>query len=413
MCGLAASTLASSPSLAVISQQFFVSDNNKLYYVVVSVPSAGAIGSQVTSLMMTSGTALRINETANNPPDPVVTSFGTAVMGAILRFPPLSNIRRTQLLTGFPSNHIENADPCNPNNGCFDPHAHGGDGLLRLPGVSGQTVTFDGSGTETVGPITTATGAGSTLVPAATNVDVTRVIGIVHFIDVPTIVFPNPAGPVVTSSGGSCVGGTNAGAPCDPRDALAPNPDCPGGSCTNFGGETAGQNVTLDDTLSSRIGNPVSQGATVDGFFLPDTKAIIVFMVDDGATAFGLTATGFAVTGTCSNASTSCVLDSDCPGGSCGTDLAARDVIDTTGDISNAPPLPPPTDSRTATGTNTPTETPTQTSTTTPSSTTTATFTAAGTRPPIPVIPSPASPAGLMMVGGLAVVLLWALRARH
>jgi hypothetical protein len=32
------------------------------------------------------------------------------------------------------------------------------------------------------------------------------------------------------------------------------------------------------------------------------------------------------------------------------------------------------------------------------------------TRPPIPVVPSPTSPAGLVMIGGLGIGLLWALR---
>ena len=57
LLGLAAIALLSSPSLAVVSQQFFISDNNKLYYVIASNPSTGEIGTQVTSLVMTSGTA--------------------------------------------------------------------------------------------------------------------------------------------------------------------------------------------------------------------------------------------------------------------------------------------------------------------------------------------------------------------
>src|SRR6185295_16617377 len=160
--------LGASPSLALISQQFFLSDTNKLYYVVTSVSTTGAVGAQVTSLMMTSGTAVPVNETPNNPPDPVVTSFGTFLTGGILRFPPLSNLKRTQLLTGFTSNNIENANPCVPANGCFDPHANNGNGLLILPGGA-RTVAFDNTGTELIQDITTSSGAGNTLVPAATS----------------------------------------------------------------------------------------------------------------------------------------------------------------------------------------------------------------------------------------------------
>lgn len=54
--------------------------------------------------------------------------------------------------------------------------------------------------------------------------------------------------------------------------------------------------------------------------------------------------------------------------------------------------------------------TPTNTPTTTPSNTATSTFTVTRTRPPIPVVSSPASPAGLLLIGGLSIGLLWALR---
>src|SRR5262249_46846174 len=145
------------------------------YYVVTSDPSAGSVGAQVTTLMMTNGTALPVNETANNPPDPVVTSFGMFLTNGILH-PPLGSILRTELLTGFTSNDIQNANPCNPVNGCFDPHANGGDGLLTLPGGT-KTVAFDNSGTEPVGSITTATGAGLTLVPIADTTSFVRRIG--------------------------------------------------------------------------------------------------------------------------------------------------------------------------------------------------------------------------------------------
>jgi len=434
--------LGASPSLALVSQQFFVSDTNKLYYIVVSSPGSGAIGTQITSMMISSGTALPVNETLHNPPDPVLTSFGTSLTGSLLD-PPLSNIKRTEILTGFTSNTIENANPCNPINGCFFPHDNNGNGSLRLPGVTVRTVNFDNNGTEPIFPVTMATGSGVTLVPAATMINITRVVGVGNFTNVPTIVFPNPPGAPVTSNGATCVGGSNAGTACDPfndTDMAGHNPAClGGGTCTNFGGEAPGQNVTLDDTVTTRIGNPASQGANVDGYFLPDTTTIIVFLVDDGAPAFGLTADGYAVTGTCSNSDTPCVLDMDCPGGTCTDGLSQRNNVNTSGDLDNQnfntptiTPSPSPsntptvtatatqtntaTTTNTATATNTATNTATLTSTFTPSPTftitptQTSTATQTPTRPPIPVVPSPLSPAGLVMVGGLALGMIWALR---
>src|SRR5690606_38082042 len=93
--------------------------------------------------------------------------------GGILRFPPLSNIKRTEIITGLPDNFIANMG--NPLNGIFDPMANDGDGVLTLPGGT-RTVSFSG-GTEPLVDITESTGAGNTFVPAATNIQVTRRIG--------------------------------------------------------------------------------------------------------------------------------------------------------------------------------------------------------------------------------------------
>lgn len=426
-----ATLVSSSPASALITQQFFVSANNKLYYVVGAVPSSNNVGVQMTSMVISSGTAVPVTETANNPPDPVVTSFATFLTGGLLNVPPLSNIKRTALITGLPNNFIE--DMGNPVNGDFDPNAVGGNGLLILPGGA-VSITFDGSATPVV-DITTSTGSGNELVPAATSINITRRIGMTTFENVTTVVFPNPPGPAVTSTGSTCAGGSNPGTPCSPA---APPPDTcmGGGSCTNFGGETPGQNVTLDDTLGSRVGNPASQGDSIDGIFIPNTTALIVFMVDDGAAAFGISATGFDVTGTCSNSNTACDLDEDCPDGTCTFGLAQRNVLNTTGDVDNSDFNPTPTftpsNTPTVTPTNTPTNTATETSTPTatltpsntptqtatntetptftPSPTRTNTATQTPTRPPIPVVPSPLSPSGMIMIGSLAAGLLWALR---
>ncbi|HVO24963.1 MAG TPA: hypothetical protein VMW56_15180 [Candidatus Margulisiibacteriota bacterium] len=81
-------------------------------------------------------------------------------------------------------------------------------------------------------------------------------------------------------------------------------------------------------------------------------------------------------------------------------------------------PTPTPTRTSTPTPTNTPTPTPTPTNTPTPTPTNTPTQTPTltptptptRTPPPIPVIPSPTSPAGLLLVGGLGLSIAWMLR---
>lgn len=73
---------------------------------------------------------------------------------------------------------------------------------------------------------------------------------------------------------------------------------------------------------------------------------------------------------------------------------------------------PTPTPTNTPTPTPTPTNTPTPTPTNTPTRTPTVTPTASPTRtpPPIPVVPSPTSPAGLLLIGGLGLSIAWMLR---
>ncbi len=68
------------------------------------------------------------------------------------------------------------------------------------------------------------------------------------------------------------------------------------------------------------------------------------------------------------------------------------------------------TNTPTASPTFTSTFTPTTTPTTTPTNTPTRTPTVTRTRPPIPAVPSPTSPSGLVLIGSLGIGLLWALR---
>ena len=373
---LVATCLASSQAHAGVSQQAFISKNNKLYFIISSNATAGSKGSQVTSVIMTSGTAIPVAETSNNPPDPSVTALATFLTGGLLNVPPLSNIKRTALITGLAQNRIDNAG--NPLNGVFDPNANGGDGLLTLPGGA-RTVSYNGGGTEPVVPITDASGGGISAVPAGNTVTLTRRIGTTTFTNVPTIVFPYPSGAVTLSSGATCAGGTNPGTFCDRANGLA-DVCTGGGTCTNYGGGVPGQNATLDDELGQRVGNPASQVDGTDGFFLHNGTDIIVFMVADGAPAYGVAACGFAVTGTCSNMNVPCSSNADCGGGTCTDGLAARIVLNTTGAVSNNQFNPTPT--RTATATRTPTATPTITNTSTATFTATPTFTPTSTATP-------------------------------
>jgi hypothetical protein len=73
-------------------------------------------------------------------------------------------------------------------------------------------------------------------------------------------------------------------------------------------------------------------------------------------------------------------------------------------------PTNTPTNTPTPTPTDTPTDTPTPTPTNTTTPTNTPTFTATRTRPPIPVVASPMSASGILMISGLGLALLWALR---
>ncbi len=64
----------------------------------------------------------------------------------------------------------------------------------------------------------------------------------------------------------------------------------------------------------------------------------------------------------------------------------------------------------TSSATDTPTLTPTQTPTDTPTPTQSMTATATRTRPPIPVISTPSSGAGLLLIGGLILSIMWMFR---
>ena len=102
-----------------------------------------------------------------------------------------------------------------------------------------------------------------------------------------------------------------------------------------------------------------------------------------------------------------------------GTGSGVTTVLQPTPTPTNTPTLTPtPTPTTTPTATNTPTNTPTPTPTNTPTPTPTRTSTPTPTPtqpptptpPPIPVVPSPTSPAGIVLILGLSVSIGWMLR---
>ena len=182
-------------------------------------------------------------------------------------------------------------------------------------------------------------------------------------------------------------------------------------------------------TSSPTVNTTVCAARPTDGFVLAMGQAIL--FVYDGS----LQASGFAVATGGFGITTDPAQNLTCP---------ANSVVSATGDNDSQPAPPAPTNTPTLTPTLTPTNTPTNTATNTATNTRTqtntatatftpsftltptntatvtatrtntptATFTAppTATRPPIPVVPSPTSPAGIVMVIGLGGGLLWALR---
>jgi hypothetical protein len=94
----------------------------------------------------------------------------------------------------------------------------------------------------------------------------------------------------------------------------------------------------------------------------------------------------------------------------CNTPTPTVTPTSTPTDTPTDTPTPTPTNTPTNTPTDTPTNTPTETPTPTPTDTPTNTPPPTNTRPPIPVVPSPMSPSGMLMIGALGIGLLWALR---
>jgi hypothetical protein len=197
-----------------------------------------------------------------------------------------------------------------------------------------------------------------------------------------------------------------------------------------FGVAASGDPPVCTDPTQVTVNSTVCGAQPADGFTVGSGQAIVFVynstLQQDG---FAVATGGFGI-------STDLVNNPNCPN--------PNSIVSATGDNDSQPAPPPPTNTPTNTATNTatftltPTNTPTQTNTATPTFTNTATFTATNTltptntptntptrtntptltptapptntRPPIPVVPSPTSPAGLVMIIGLGGGLLWALR---
>lgn len=184
----------------------------------------------------------------------------------------------------------------------------------------------------------------------------------------------------------------------------------------------SGSPPTCDTPANVTVNTTVCAAEPTNGFQLDEGEAI-VFIYDTSLAGqgFSVGSAGFGITG-----------------GAMAPCAAAGLVFNAQAALITAPAQQGPTETptntpsntatNTATLTPTPTETATATNTLTATSTFTPSFTATATvtftatptqtetppptptRPPIPVVPSPTSPAGLVMITGLGVGLLWALR---
>ena len=157
------------------------------------------------------------------------------------------------------------------------------------------------------------------------------------------------------------------------------------------------------------IGAQDSLGLAINGFGVGENQAICGLSGVRVLNASGVELTVPAPIPTATPTNTPTNTPTETP-----TETPTQTPTNTPTETPTETPTPTPTQTPTNTPTQTPTNTPTNTptATPTPTDTPTRTFTATvtPTRPPIPVVSSPFSPSGLMMIGGLAIGLLWALR---
>jgi len=340
-----------------------VSSNNTLYFLLSADRTTP--GFQLTSVTMTTGTASACPEISS---DKVLT----AVSGGGPDFLP--NQMRTTVISGLQSNNVA----CNNADGfAFDPAAAGGSGILTLPLPGGGFKRVSANYThadcltapvcEPMAPVTTGDGAvPAYMVPAgAFKTDVVRfgnglggcAIGFMN--PAKTLVFPIPGPSLVESS---------------PVEMVA---------------ETAGQSVTFDETVDTRIGNPASQPTVPDGIRLQSTCGgsgnastcqLIVFSANqNGGLHAGVAAAGF------NSGNTFDFMDTTDGFGTnvnFNTPTRTASLTQTPSATMTSTPSPASTSTPTNTPTLTPTGTPTSTPTNTPTATNTSTVTVTPTVTP-------------------------------
>ena len=385
---------------ALTTQQCVSADNH--VYLIITTQSSN-IGTQVTSVGVNEFSPCSVSEIG--AVGTVLSSYSAGVG------PLLADRARTGVLSGLDTNSLS----CVSN---FDANAAGGQGVLNLP-VMGipRTVSVDSmSSTETLFPVAMAGGG----IPGAADINASRSI-----------------------TGITCSGNTMA-FPAGNAGNVISDPTT---------GEVSGQSITFDDTSGTRVGDlpapPMGANAVApfqsvpDGFLLQGncsalaTCQVVVFVAKATPPAimfgFGVAAAGFTVDGSLVQVQTegaqqNGVFNTLTPTTTPTPTPTATNTNTPTNTPTPTPTFTPtstPTNTNTPTPTNTPTATFTRTNTATPTQTATPTNTATptatrtptptptNTRPPIPVIPTPGSPSGMLLIGGLALAMLWALsRAR-
>lgn len=262
-----------------LETQVYVSETNKVYIALWPRIEAGnGEAIQVTSVAISRGEVRSVNEHLTGA-DAVLTSVSGTTEGLI----PPREIKRTVIARG-----VSSADDIS-----FDLT---GDGVIGFGGTP-KFLTWNGgqggnfaarcneedvtclalcdvalpASTVCATPADVPTGDFATV--ERTSFDASAVLD--------TMVFPNPGGPLMLSEGARC---STTQLSCDPAN-LMPRA-CFGGRCDVLGGERSAQNVTLDDTVRSLIGNRESpeSAAPVDGFRL-ESGDVIIFALDAGGQA--------------------------------------------------------------------------------------------------------------------------------
>jgi hypothetical protein len=211
--------------------------------------------------------------------------------------------------------------------------------------------------------------------------------------------------------------------------ALSPTTNCPFGTQASYAFGTGGTDPTRVADLCMA---PATDGFVLTGAASTFTGGVagqtVILVYDNAPTdPFSIAVGGFGVDtdgengGICpdlSNVVVNAVADQDTapPPADTPTPTPTHTPTDTPTETPTPTPTDTPTNTATPTDTPTPTPTNTPTNTSTPTDTPThtptrtATATVTPTRPPIPVVSSPFSPSGMLLIGGLAIGLLWSLR---